>query len=261
MQKLPVVQVLREAIDIVWIAKRHLFVGLIPTALLYLLTINLIRFLIPQTGEVSFTTAIWAYVAIVFLIPAYTFCAVTIHRLVLLGPGSVPWYGQLSVSRRELKFAGYVIGAWAVFYLLFAANSSLITSILNESDLVELFASGGAINILIFAFFVTPAAYVLARISMGFPAIATDHYSGWRGAWRLSRGNSLRLFFVTMVVPWVYERITDYLPGSDQIVVWLFYTSTAFAVFVVEIAIVSIAFKYLSMINQQNITKKTDLSL
>ena len=252
MQKLPVIQVIREAFDVVWLAKRHLLIALIPSVFLYYLTVILIRLVAPAVDQSNIISMFWAYISIIALIPVYTIFAVTIHRLVLLGPGSVPWYGQFPFSKRELKFGLYVFGTWVAFYIVFALCMSLIGTILADS-MEETFKSEGILKVLVFAALLAPAVYVFSRVSLGFPAIATDNYVGWKQIWMMSQGNSLRLFVCTMTIPWIYKRITDYLPDSDYFVVDLFYLVMWLITVVVEIAIVSISYKYISMIHESRV--------
>lgn len=93
---------------------------------------------------------------IVFIVQvaAYTCIAVAVHRIILIGPESVPEYGVLtSMSRRELRFAGM---------LLLFAFSVMVLMLLTKWSLIFSFIVLGAI------------LYVVPVFSIVFPGVAVD---------------------------------------------------------------------------------------
>ena len=169
----------------------------------------------------------------------FTLFAVTCHRLVLLQPG---WRGRMPVppwSRREARFFFWVVTLWIVYLvvwwlgLLVAGNISPRDSLQAWFDVIEFAAS-------------LPALYVVARLSLVFPATAIDQPAGLKWAWRTSRGNGWRLVVVVAVVPWLLSHLVGLLyretPTAPEVVA---ITVLGTALFAVEIAALSVAYREL----------------
>jgi hypothetical protein len=136
------------------------------------------------------------------LMIAYALFAVAWHRFALLGQADRPRVIP-SVQARHVRFllltygVGLLIGLIAFAILIplgFARVNSQIVLILISFGLVLLFT----------------------RWQLAFPAIAVDQTLGLAGAWRASRGQTLQLFwlFLLVVVPlfaarWLVERVFE----------------------------------------------------
>ena len=113
--------------------------------------------------------------------------AISCHRLVILGVGSLPSAWGLFWSRRETRFLGWsaLIGGIAWVLLLVAAFSL-------EYGVPSLF------NVMLF-FLIPYAVYVVPRLSLVLPATAIGQRPTLKGSWRLSRSNGWRLALVMLL--------------------------------------------------------------
>ena len=92
-----------------------------------------------------------------------------------------------------------------------------------------------------------PALYLIARLSLVFPATAIDRPASLKWAWRTSRGNGWRLVVVITVLPWLLSHLVGLLYRDEataaEIVVL---TVLGTALFALEIAALSIAYRELT---------------
>lgn len=170
----------------------------------------------------------------------FTLFAVTCHRLVLLQQGRRGGIPVPQWSWREARFFSWVVTLWIVYLvvwwlgLLIAGNVSPRGSLPAWFDLIEFAAS-------------IPALYVVARLSLVFPATAIDRPAGFKWAWRTSRGNGWRLVVVVAVMPWLVSHLVGLLyretPSAPEVVA---ITLLGTALFAVEIAALSVAYRELA---------------
>lgn len=109
-----------------------------------------------------------------------TIFAVTTHRIVLLGPGSVPEWGLKKWTVRETIFTVHVIGLWLIGQIILFVGFRSIESV-----------------ILVLALMF----WALARLSLVFPGIATDKGVSFKLSWRLTKSHQLLMFLVVTVIP------------------------------------------------------------
>jgi len=171
----------------------------------------------------------------------FTLFAVTCHRLVLLDlrPRGVAPPGW---SVREGRFLVFVISVWivylAVWWLTLLAVANLWPRF--AGDLGESFQ-------LIEAAAKMPALYVIARLSLVFPATAIDRGANLRWAWRASRGNGWRLVVVVTVLPWIVSHVFGLLYRDQPTPVEIgVLTLAGTALFAFEIAALSVAYRELT---------------
>lgn len=121
------------------------------------------------------------------------FFCVALLRVVLLGPDSTPWYGELFNLKRVLRFTGYF-----VVILLLGECTSLAMGL----PLMHLIAHiAPAFLFLIPALMFVAKLYVALRFCLVLPSVAVDKELGFRDAWGLSRGRVGRMFRAFVVVP------------------------------------------------------------
>ena len=114
----------------------------------------------------------------------YGWFAVTVHRLVLLGPDAVPEWGLQRITKREV-----------IFVLSFA----MITIMALLPLIVTSFLSVGSVALALLALLVY--GYLFSRLSLVLPAIAIDRWLTPLDSWRLSRQHQARLVFVLILFP------------------------------------------------------------
>lgn len=168
--------------------------------------------------------------------------AVNCHRLVLLAPPRR--IGALALpawSRRESRFLFWLVTLWFVYMATVWAALMLLAYAFSWSrdfdawfDPMQFAAKLAAL-------------YVVARLSLVFPATAIDRIVDWKWAWRASRGNGWRLVVVVTVLPWVSSQLVGFLyreePSAAEVVL---ITVLGTALFALEIAALSIAYRELT---------------
>lgn len=106
--------------------------------------------------------------------------AITIHRVLLLGPNSVSKYGNLCFSNRELNYVGFsLLMAIALSCLFVIALIPFIGLIL----------------------FIIIAITVFSRLSIALPIIAIDKEWSLKGVWSTTRDFKQLCIFSTIIVP------------------------------------------------------------
>jgi hypothetical protein len=172
----------------------------------------------------------------------FTLFAVSCHRLVLLAPprrlGILPrpvW------SRRESRFLFWMLTLWILFAAIWWLGLVVAANVGGRQADFE-----GWFKVLEFTTKL-PAFYVIARLSLVFPATAVDRDVGLRWAWRTSRGNGWRLVVVVTVLPWLVSHLVGFLyrdePSAVEIVLLTLFGTALFAI---EIAALSIAYRELT---------------
>lgn len=120
----------------------------------------------------------------VLSVAVYGWFAVTVHRLVLLGPESVPEWGLQRVTTREVVF---------VLSFVMISIVAMLPAILFLSLPVHSFAVA-SLTMLIYG-------YLFSRLALILPAVAVDRWVTPRESWRLSHGYQLKLIFAVFIFP------------------------------------------------------------
>lgn len=240
-EKLPMVKVLLGAFVVPWWQRKAFVRALaVPVFALMLLTV---------AWEVvgSGLSGVINWVLYLVYGALFTWFAVACHRLVLLGPAALP---QLRWSQRQTRFLGWLVG----LYLVYAVVSILLMVLLGTlaANTIAVAASTSPDGPVSWFWWVQllasiPATYLLARLSLVFPAVAVDHPADLRRSWELSRDNGWRLAVVVGVLPWVLSSAPAmlYREGASLLELALLALLSAL-VLVVEIAAVSLCYRELS---------------
>lgn len=131
----------------------------------------------------------------------YAIMAVSCHRLVLLGRGSLPSAWGMYFSSSVIHYA-----VW-IFLLSIAATLVALPLMLFVMPIASVFSAGDdASNTALYALsmFVVgvPVTYLVARCALILPARAIDNDRSMTDTWELSNGCSIRVWLV-LVVPYV----------------------------------------------------------
>lgn len=149
-----------------------------------------------------------------------TLIAITTHRIILDGPYTVPTWGINRFGLQELKFFAYQ------FVVAFAALPAIIFSTIPFVGILLTFVA---------------IAYIIARLSLVFPAIAIGKPFGLKDSWRATQDHQLMMLVVVVVFP-VFLGAIDMLVGMIPGMLWAsIVISTLTTVFVV--ASLSVAYK------------------
>lgn len=233
--RLPAWTVILNTFQLVWMVRSDLIMKL---SLSYVLII-----LIESVGKsIDVENRYFGY-AVLLLTPIfYTYYAVICHRLVILGNASVPPFGIRKWTIRETRFLGWLIGFWLVLMLLMESRSMmahLLISLLGISG-VTVFQISLVIIILL-------VMYLLARLSMIFPAVAIGKKPSIKWAWDISKGNGWRLLLIVGFMPLTLGIIQLYLEEADGTVIeYIVNSMLSFVVSIIGISAVSLSYKNLS---------------
>jgi hypothetical protein len=178
-------------------------------------------------------------------VPLFALFAVTCHRLVLLDPQTVARSMAPRWTWRETRFLLWMAVVWAgaagvsVFGLTLVANVwwGGDGSLQDWFDWVKFVVS-------------VPALYVTARLSMLFPATAVDRRPTLRWAWERSMRNGWRLVVIVGVLPWALSQALALAwRGEATGLEWFLFLVGGSAVFLFEIAAISLSYRELTRDN------------
>lgn len=179
-----------------------------------------------------------------------TLAALSCHRVLLLGPESVPSFGASGTQARDWRFVGMAAGLFVITNLLLQVPVTA-TFLFLQLDNPGLLSMEHDTISAIGRFAALPAIYVACRYSICLPAIATDRPMRMRQAWACTRGYGMRLLLLIGVSPWLLHFVqrsladlfasdTDYAIASN-LMFWLFLP--------LEIALLSICFRRLDQVD------------
>ncbi len=159
----------------------------------------------------------------VLTIVIYMVLAITTHRIILLGPQSVPVLGIYIPRKRELTFVLYSIVVGTVitpfaFFVLIPTIGCYITKV--------------------------ASLYIIGRLSLGFPAIATGQQWTIYDSWKATRGHQVLMIIVVAIFPFVIGLPEQLLSKIPYISVLVSILSAVTMVFVV--AALSVAFQVIT---------------
>lgn len=156
------------------------------------------------------------------------FVAIITHRIVLLGPNSVPKWG-ICFSLRETIFSIFFVVVALIFVIVFLLASA-IAAPLSAIHPVLTVATGAFV-----------AIYITARISLVMPAIAVDHNTYFSYAWTLSK-NHKTLMNLVIALPPILLGLPYYLLELIPLLKWAVYFWDFIAT-VITVAVLSTAYK------------------
>jgi hypothetical protein len=166
--------------------------------------------------------------AILVEILIYTVIAITTHRIILMGPSSVPEWGIIKPSNRELIFFLYTFG---------------IGFILSPLGILSLIPVIGVYV----AFFTI--SYVIGRLSLVFPAIATDHGWTFSDSWKATESYQVQMMVVVVGFPFVMgvseEYLLSFLPYSTVLV-------NVFSAFTLVFVVAALSVAFQVIIRERN---------
>lgn len=223
MQKLPVIEVIHEALGVVWERRARLAQALLGYVLFFAVTNTLATYLDK--------TSTWSgFVLVIPSVAVFTLFAITCHRIVLLDAHAVPRYGLMKWSPRETRFLGWMLAVYCVAGILLFTFSSL-SMLASKSPAIMLLA-------------MLPAAYVFSRLSVLLPATALDERHDMQWAWTLTEGNGMRMMLLVAFVPALTALLQAVIASSHPLLE-LLNTFLTYAVTTVEIALLSVSFRRL----------------
>jgi hypothetical protein len=191
---LPLLTILGDTLSIVWTKKFILLRSLVLPYSLFVVIGIIQPYIAIKFGIVmgTFTRLLGSIAASLYV--------VTCHRLIILGDDSIPRYGILLPKGREIRFWGWTIGIGLLFFI----GSLLAMFILHKiTYLLVLLFPMMAIKKTIpieLILIILPGIYILASLTLIFPAVAVDQRPSFAWAWKQSSNNKLR-FSLIIVIP------------------------------------------------------------
>ncbi|MEW6529757.1 MAG: hypothetical protein AB1473_02900 [Thermodesulfobacteriota bacterium] len=246
---IPVIATIRDAVTIPWRQQAIMFRALVPISLVLIALLTAMERMKVEAGGM-----IYALVFYILFIPAFAVFAITCHRLILLGGDSVPKHGLAKWTRRETRFVGWtlLIGFYYlcigfVLAILLIGLTLFFEPLISPSPVVMKLA-GGATAVLVWI----PCLYWGARYSILLPATAVDERPNLEWAWKVSQGNGWRLVLVVGVLPMALQTGPGFLLGYSIVVDVLLHAATCI-LYVIEIAALSLSYRYLTGAQAQSV--------
>lgn len=142
------------------------------------------------------------FLLLLVLLIAYSLFAVAWHRFALLGPSDAPRLVP-AVQGRHVRFLLMTYGVSLLIALIAFLLIIPLGVLKIQSQIVLILVGLGLV-------------LIFTRWQLAFPAIAVDRPLGLGGAWRASRGHTLRLFwlFLLTVLPlaaarWIVDKLFE----------------------------------------------------
>lgn len=177
-----------------------------------------------------------------------TWFAVTTHRLVLLGPDSVPTWGLRKITRREALFLlhalVFIIALTVIFYIMKRTPTvvlSITSQLFKPEHFLENYYAYMIPIAIINVFWICVVLFAINRLTLVFPGIAIDQGVSFPLSWKLTKNHQIRLFITLIVFPLILGTLgilIRTIPGSTVMVSLL---NTLMYVFVV--AALSISYR------------------
>jgi hypothetical protein len=245
--RLPVGKILIGAFFVCWSNRVNMVKGLLPTAAL-IIAIGLAW----QLSGIRLSNPLSVFF-VAFSMLLFAKFAVICHRLVLVdfNAGS-RFISPLSWSERETLFLRKMIFVYVLTFL-----GSVLISMVPLAMVAQSLPEAQRNNpVALFPFAILfagiPAIYLLARMSLVFPATALDSQSSLTWAWNKSRGNGIRIAIIVGLIPWMSAvleyLLTKLIPGTIAAIV-----SNILNYVLIMIEITALSLAYRELVQQGNI--------
>jgi hypothetical protein len=240
-KKLPLSKILINAFLIPWNRKSY-FLQAIAIPTLLLVSIWALWVTINPTG------ILYSYLFFFAYLVAFSYFAITCHRLILTSNTSLRQIQAINI-RRLAWFTAWVIVLYALSLIIelialniliqfvkMPASVELTEAIINQHQ-IELQKAKQIIEYTVYL----PIMYLLGRLSLVFPATAIDTKSGLKWTWIQTRHNGLRLLFIIALFPWSLDILLSLLDRENAtifeqgIVAILMYLSAAIGIFALSL--------------------------
>ena len=168
-----------------------------------------------------------------------TWFTVHCHRLVLLGPErALSGESRHRWTGRETRF---FLKAATIWFMVI-----LFAGLFYGPSLHWLESTNMATRAIWRYVCFIPGYLLLARLALALPATAVDREVGLKWAWRLSKGNTLRLFVVVGVFPSLLDLVADNYRADPTLVERLLLGVVGCVVLAIEITALSLSYRELT---------------
>ena len=160
----------------------------------------------------------------------YIILEITVHRIILLGPQSVSEWGVYMPGRREFDFLMYSIGiSLCMIPFIFLSLIPDIGFVISSISMV----------------------YMMGRLSLVLPAIATDRGWSFSDSWKATKHHQILMMIVVGLFPFLIsipERMLDYIPYSG-----LLSSLLSAITLVLVVSALSVAFQVIAQVSDEHI--------
>ena len=241
--KLPVFKILLEAIQSIWHNK---IVLLQKTGLPILILLGLAYAQTLLASSSGFAIFVLSLVSLIF----YTYLAVNIHRVALLGQDSVQGYGLRSFAKRERKFTLWLVSIYVLVFFI----TMILT--LTATFIANILGKYGTYTVVIFT--VLLSSYFISRLLIMLPATAVDYDPDVYWAWDASSGNGWRLVVIICLIPLLTGTLVALIDFTNTNIIYNMLKELLSSIFVIfGIVSLSLSFQYLQD-NNSNKALNTD---
>lgn len=245
MYKLPVIDIIIEAFWQPWKYKLQFF--------------NMLA--LPMAMVVGIST-VWSVVSVennslnillnLVYVLSISFFAIKCHRFVLISNETRVPSINAPMLKRVLAFFMWLIIVYIVVGIVLMIFMTIGMNTFSDSELMKTshYFTDNNFSWLRLALML-PAGYVLARLSLVFPATAVDERTSMKWSWMVSKNNGIRIFALIGVLPWFTSILLDLLwRENGTMFEYVFLSILGYLVVAVEIFILSITFRELHRVEK-----------
>jgi len=243
LKRLPVIAIIKETLLVVWEKRFVLFRALMATVLASATLDVAMRHGLKGVSWVSLLLLLFLYATLGSAI--FALFAITCHRIVLLGEVSVPKYGLLSWTSRETRFFGW--GLVSCFYGLLVIGPVILATFFGVffADFADKERAKYWVTLGVFIGSV-PAVYVVARLSVLFPATAIGEHRNTDWAFDTTAKNGWRLVAATTLTTAPFPLGMHALPVDHSLLGDFLMRLVDYAFMAIGIVALSLSFRFLS---------------
>lgn len=230
-KKLPIKSIIELAIwTPISLYKQFLKALILPMIILVSLELLEVYVFSDSTGESVIINLVYILV--------YCYFAIACHRIILLNEKS----SGTVISKlfwRLIRFLG-----WLLIISFITGLIALPFIIIPHLMFVDFYSSD--YSSLIFYLGISPAIFVMAKLSLILPAVAIDEQPQFSWAWNATRNNGWRMFVVVGILPIMFSWMQELISRDDSI--WIediALSILSFIFLIIEISALSLSFKFL----------------
>lgn len=142
----------------------------------------------------------------------YAIYAINIHRLVILGPHSIPPRGIKMWTNRELQYIFLFLFLCFLFTMIYLVSQLLYIVFFHPS----LNGLSFTPNIIEQGLLSLPGLYLCARFALVLNACAIDKEADFKQSWDVTKGNAWNMVIIMLSFPIIVLLFSQFLPlGED----------------------------------------------
>ena len=251
--RIPVFELFKDALFLLW-AKRGRLVSMFLPIIIVLVVLDhfsseIVSSLAASAGVdeqlevVEFPLEFWFMTAVSIVLSILL--ATTVHRFTLMDASHWPSNALRIPRAYDWRYL------WRFIQIIFIAIAvpiitiTVVTLLLGTQVSPGMSGSSGASN-LIFIIILMFIPYILARLSVTLPEIATGVKGSDLGrAWRMSRGTGGRLIIVVLILPFIVTIPFTVFATLDNVLARVVAAFGAYSMTLISITVLSLSYQFL----------------